>query len=70
LIRGQTLEVGLEGQHIVDDLNDLSDVEVEQDAPPRTAANCSGFDDRSHLPRHQHALPRVFQEIPPPPKLA
>ena len=44
----------LEWQHIVDDLDELSEIEVEQDGRRARAANRSRPDHRSALPRPRH----------------
>jgi hypothetical protein len=44
----------LEWKHIVD-LNEPQRGRDRAGRPPRTAANCSGSNDRSHLPRHRPA---------------
>jgi hypothetical protein len=46
----------LEWQHIVDDLADLSEVEVNQHGPPNCCERLPGLTIQSHLPRAKHHL--------------
>ena len=60
----------LEWQHIVDDLDELSEVEVEQDGRRALLRTAPGATIDPLCRALGITLPPVFQEIPPAPELA